>query len=56
MKQKGHLKNYVMSAVFVVVTVGSVVLFYLYWKQPTQLQAISLLATFLITVVLALVT
>ncbi|HEY1937065.1 MAG TPA: hypothetical protein VGJ33_03925 [Candidatus Angelobacter sp.] len=50
------MKNYVMSAVFVVVTVGSVVLFYLYWKQPNQLQAISLLATFAITVVLALVT
>lgn len=56
MKQKNNLKNYVMSAVFVVVTVGSVVLFYLYWKQSTQLQAISLLATFLISVVLALVT
>ncbi len=51
-----NLKTYLMATLFVVVTVTSVVLFYLYWRNPNQLQAISLLATFAITVVLAVVT
>jgi len=56
MKPKKPVKNYLMAVLFAVVVVVSVVLFYLYWKQPSQLQGISLLATFAITVVLALVT
>ncbi|MFL6314731.1 MAG: hypothetical protein ACJ71W_21710 [Terriglobales bacterium] len=51
-----NLKTILMAVLFIIVTVTSVVLFYLYWHNPNQLQAISLLATFAITVVLAVVT
>jgi hypothetical protein len=51
-----NLKTILMAVLFIIVTVTSVGLFYLYWHNPNQLQAISLLATFAITVVLAVVT